>query len=425
MFNKIPKLYQNRGARVIKACLAAHESLPMNIATFLASDDPESVALNMPLDRFYDWFDPSLAVLTRKQINGWCQDMLTVDIPSDDQEDVVERRRKRDKLYRVNFVHRTVRDWMRETKMDDLDHRAGENFDPSRTLFAAYVSLIKKSFSLGPKARPQLVTGWSTFALLHASNTRPSQQARKLIQDLDVTMQAVFEQSLLRRNLHGKHWSNIATQPFDRSQQAIHSLSLTIPEKGHRDLLGHVIELGVFWYVDQEYRSNPSVFSQKTGQGRPYLDYALRHAANTRYRAFVVISNTFLPRVPFPDPRMVQFLLEAGCSVNERVWTQEGRTIWGLFLGWIHDEWMWANAIEPNALRRVTWLLIDHGAQNVTQVKVRDLRTNVTSKYGNDANLQKEMTMRQILTETFGEEESNKMCERVARNTKGWFSLWW
>jgi hypothetical protein len=91
----------------------------------------------------------------------------------------------------------------------------------------------------------------------------------------------------------------------------IGSEALNVAERGDRDPIGYLIELG------HTPRVKPALTARKaTKQGRPYLDYAIRYDANADFRS------DYGPDEFLQDSgncAMVQMLLDLGCNVNEPI----------------------------------------------------------------------------------------------------------
>ena len=147
----------------------------------------------------------------------------------------------------------------------------------------------------------------------------------------------------------GCHWSNHLVEDFQSYSKPPHRNDLDVIERGNRDLLGHLIEIGLTCQVETLLKSDPSLLKAK--EGRPYLDYALLRKPDAPFRSKH-------PEQAGTNYAMVELLLKLGCGVNEVVEMHGNRTIWDSYLYYIHDQRM-----NTDRDRKTTWLLISNGAR--------------------------------------------------------------
>jgi hypothetical protein len=169
--------------------------------------------------------------------------------------------------------------------------------------------------------------GPSTISLLHA---------------LDDGMQA------LHAKLGNCHWSNhLVEDPRSYSSPPkLHDLDVV--ERGSRDLLGHLIEIGLTSHVEALVKSDPNLLRVK--KGRPYLDYALRCKLEAPFRSKH-------PEQTHPSYAMIELLLKLGCDVNEVVHVHGDRTVWDSYLYYIYDQGMCSGRDC-----KIVWLLLKNDA---------------------------------------------------------------
>jgi hypothetical protein len=77
--------------------------------------------------------------------------------------------------------------------------------------------------------------------------------------------------------------------------------------------------------------------------------------------------------------------------------------------------------IKGERHRRITWLLINHGAKSDSCVVSVPQQT--TDKFQTVTWRETELSVKEILASAFGEQEAEKMCERISRNEVG--GGWW
>ena len=227
---------------------------------------------------------------------------------------------------------------------------------------------------------------------------------------LDGGMEAVYAQ------IYGDdHWSNHTVEdPSSYGYSPVmHDLDVT--EHGSRDLLGHLIEFGLTQHVDALLKADRGQLEKK--QGRPYLDYALRHKTGAHAR----------PKCPGELKSacaMVQMLLKYKLDVNQKVDIHGGRTVWESYVYFMLD-----NSLGDENHRKIAWLLIDHGAKpaedRIWSVGYRDAphsnhHDDVVEVQREESDQYPSFSVRWMLKELFGEEEAGAMHKAIMTN--GWKS---
>jgi hypothetical protein len=189
-----------------------------------------------------------------------------------------------------------------------------------------------------------------------------------------------------------------------------------VTESGNRDLLGHLIELGLTSYVKALLKSDSTLLQRK--EGRAYLDYALRYNVNTSFRFSTLVGS----ERDMPDCAMIELLLGEGCDVNEVVHMHGNRTIWDSYLYFIYA----SSAVRTNidCHRRAVWMLIGGGAEQI-EGRVKPTGEDGFTSAHDDAREVKTVTvplvsMRIMLAELFGAQEAEAMQQQVSRNSRTW-----
>jgi hypothetical protein len=373
----------------------------------MTSSTPDVLALSAPIDTDFTWDRVEDIETTRTQVNGRCQDLLAVVGPPESQSLRIAAEQP-SVLYRIEFLHRSVRDFLQQSDSvrRKLDEFAGPDFEADLTLLSCYVALLKRTTALSASYRTfgKLKHVWSTEALLHLRTIdfRHAPSASRLLHCLDKTMQCIYP------NERRTHWSNVVSSRIvDPSSQLPKS---NLAERGNRDLIGHLIEFGLTPYVKAALTGGTA-----TKQGRPYLDYALRYDVKAGFRSDA--QDSHLSQLS-GDPGMVKMLLSLGCGVNEPIHIYGGRTVWDLYLAFLFD-----HEIKDKRYCETTWLLINHGAKPIKACIVGKQEQQTTDKYRDVTFCNTDLSMREILSSAFGEQEAEKMCERIARN--GVDGRWW
>lgn len=205
------------------------------------------------------------------------------------------------------------------------------------------------------------------------------------------------------------HWTNNVCG----ASHTPDATGLNLAEKGERDLVGHLIKLGLTSYVREAATTHPSLLKAK--QARPYLDYALRYDARAQFRSEV--DEGVLAQYS-GDPTMVELLLSLGCDPNQCVFIYRERTVWDFYLAFLFD-----NQIKDAKHRDATWLLVRKGAKPVKACVVGKQGQDTTDRYRDVTFRKTELSMRDILSGAFGELEAENMCQCIAQNEQG--GGWW
>jgi hypothetical protein len=376
-------------------------------------DRPDRVAISAPVEHNYQWDHPDEIEILRARVNGRCQDLLAIVDPRYNDND-------QDRICRIEFLHRSVQDFLAqaESVQNRLDDHAGVIlFDSNFTLFACYVFLIKRacrladhSSFLGSTYRRQqvlqdLTKTWCTEAFLHVREVPSRPSTLSLIYALDSSMQP------LRADPGHYHWSNDLVERPNPYVLPFELHDLDVIERGGRDLLGHLIELGLTSHVEDLLRCTS--ISMQTKKGRPYLDYALRYDASASFRR---------DRQAEPDCAMIELLLGQGCDVNEVVHMHGNRTLWDSYLYFIYLHPALRTNIECH--RRAVWLLINHGAEQ-TEDRVIDVDVGEVHAAHNDViemsiDSTNSISMKEMMIKMFGAREAEAMQQQVSKNGRAW-----
>jgi len=397
----------------------------------MIDEHPNELATKTAIKSNHIWDHPEEVEKTRALVNGRCQDLLAVIGPQDMNDwDSADP----EYLYRIEFLHRSVQDFLNrsESMQRRLEQYAGyADLNVHFTLFACYVFLIKRAYKMircehfcplsGPRhyiddwesiVFQRAGRSWSSEAFFHMRSISPGQECASLLKALDGGMQAIYAQ--VDDGLC--HWSNhiVKEPPSYVNPPLFHDLDVF--ERGKRDLLGHMIELGLTTHVQTLLKDDPGV--SKCKDGRPYLDYALRYKT-------CASSNLERPEELELALTMVKMLLEHKLDVNQKVKIHGGRTVWESYVYFIFD-----NDLKDDYRRKIAWLLIDHGAKHTddrvlsvghkkaprsnSHDDVVEVGLEVSNQYAS-------FSVEWMLAQLFGEDEARSMQEAVLANSrKGW-----
>lgn len=305
IFDRIDKAHRTESAKVF--LLTTHAVQPLSVACYrnLEKEHRKSgFALEASVAPM------SLQQLTlvyedvRNRVNFLCKDLLEVNNVFPDQS--ID--------YNVDFLHRTVRDFLMDKDMhEDLIRRATEDnktdWDAHQAL--CYVELARaKSLPLqnGIQTRLNVLFSLVDTLMFYAREVEIEQKKPqpKLLKQLDEVISTYADIDM------AYHWTNARDPPK----------GLYFDERNYNNFLALTVQSRLSLYVKEKLDKDRKLLHAK--QGRPLLDYALRPTMVTPIR---------LPQlVEFIDFDMVSLLLDKGANPNEKVSIYGNITVWGLFL---------------------------------------------------------------------------------------------
>ena len=341
--------------------------------------------------------------LWKGRMQNRCGDLLVVD----------DGRHPTFLLHPVDFLHRTVRDFLRDCYYKRLQDElpAGSDFQPLVSLCRMMLVLLK---SLDPIELRNNASITRLIKLVdellyyaHEAEKRdpspePAQALISLLDELDKTN---CHYALAMRN----HWTHMRDSPATRGYDEYR-------EGGHCNFLALTVQARLVKYVRTKLQTDPKRMRKS---GRPLLDYALRP------RRVTPISMPYHSQREDTsvDIEMVRLLLEHGADPNQKVHLNDGRTVWALFLLSCHemvqrDE---ASAALRAVWKRVSELLITNGADLGAWIENEDRR----SARGFPV-----MTVPTILETLFGEDEAQSLralagARQERHSGSRWYSNWW
>lgn len=138
MMDSIDPLYLPHTARVFHVALQASEPLPTLLYTFLDDEaEDENYALRLPRQRFSEEALERRIEKVPKRLEAHCKGLLEVVI-------------SKDPLYgeeclkpRVEFIHRSARDFLQNRQVTDFLNERAKDFDPRSSILRAYLAGIK------------------------------------------------------------------------------------------------------------------------------------------------------------------------------------------------------------------------------------------------------------------------------------------
>jgi hypothetical protein len=300
MLDSVDYFYHDQMVRTFQVAMSSPIPLALMIYSFLDEGlNDEGFALNAPFRQMPDHIINLRHEQMRRRLNGRCKGLLEV-----------YRNPALDPYYlghQVDFLHRTVRDFLRTKEMSDFLTTKTSACGPNTSILRAYVALVKcvplqkAHFEDGGTLSKILM---DAFHFAQQAEIESSQAQTELLDDLHENLKIFAAASGRRIPWYRKCY----TSPWYYNDE--------IPYCG--SFLEFSIQKGLSLYVKEKIRIGiPSL-----GIATPLLDCALRicqfHTAGE------------------PDlTEVVQVLLDQGLNPNEMI---ERSTVWAYFLQSYTDE---------------------------------------------------------------------------------------
>ncbi|KAK4697415.1 hypothetical protein P7C71_g658, partial [Lecanoromycetidae sp. Uapishka_2] len=417
IFDRIDESYWTESAKVF--LITAHAVQPLSITAYHYLETEEKrpgYALSAPIrpmsnKQLSDVFEELIS-----RLNFLCRDLLEVN-------QVIMDSKFRD--YKVDFLHRTVKDFLMDKQMlQQLMQRATKDhtqeWNPHRSLcnvaLARAKSLpLRDGIQDGINMLFSLVDEFMFYA--HMAEHEGGVSEIRVLDELDRVISKFARVDMIC------HWTNGRDPPT----------GMYFEENGNNTFLALAIQsrLRLYAKTKLEQRHNPL----RAKRGRPYLDYALRPN---------LVTPTKLPHyVEYIDFKMVEMLLEKGADPNEKVSIYGGITVWALFLLSCYER---RDSCEPST--KETWfkaarMMITKGARR--ELKLETVRKETftigsalektyakTAKYGRavtkggtrtiELDVPEELTAMNILEKVFGDSMMDEL-NAIAAETQTW-SVW-
>jgi hypothetical protein len=357
ILDRIDKIHREESARIFSVVAQALRSVPLLSMKFLSAEasDPDYAIKSgtAPLSQLEIF---QTKTKWRKLLNARCRDLLEVN------GTILESMHPHDN--KVEFIHRTVRDFLRDNYQDELQRRSGACFDARFSLFKMLLSLVKVSspatFTLDQSRPNHSLFDMVDEMLYYARDLerKAGQSVTTLLNEMDRVISVHFKD---------RHWANARETPgvlgsSSEDQREIRHNVDDIIEVQHNTFLALAIQAGLRIYVKEELDHNRALITQK--RGRPYLDYTLRPSRIVHAQDIIV------------DPHMVRLLLEHGADPNEPIELYNNKTPWSLCLivlcGALSDDRIpWDQERIVDAWYEVMEMMIDNGAD--PKVRIRHL----------------------------------------------------
>lgn len=311
IFDKIDVADETESAQVFLT--TAHAVQPLSIAVYhyleQEGKDP-GFAKKAPIRPMSQAQLLTLYKDVHDRLNFLCKDLIEINKIAVDASFVD---------YQVDFLHRTVKDFLMTKDMHELllkrateDHK--NDWDTYRSLCQAALARAK-SLPLQQGIRPGLNTLFNLvdefMYYAHEAEVEQNYTDIELLDSFDEVISGYAQADMVY------HWSNARDPPrgtyFDEHNQ--------------NTFLGLAVQSRLNLYVKKKLDANPNLLRAK--RGRPYLDYAFRPNIKTP---------THLPHlVEFIDFDLVRTLLDKGADPNQKISIYGDISVWGIFLLHINE----------------------------------------------------------------------------------------
>ena len=336
IFDRIDKAHRTESAKVF--LLTTHAVQPLSVACYRYLEYEHRIPGYALVAAIEPMSIEKLEFVhkdVRNRINFLCKDLLEVN----------ETRTGGRLDYQVDFLHRTVSDFLMEKDMHQgLIQRATDN---NTTDWDAYQALclvelarakglpLKKNIEKSLNVLFSLVDALMFY--VHEVEIQQKVPQTVLLDQLDQTISTYADE-----NKMVYHWTNARDPPTGSH----------FDECNYNSFLALTIQSRLSLYVKEKLHKTPSLLRAK--KGRPLLDYALRPN---------IVTPTRLPHfVEFVDYDMVCLLLDEGANPNEKVSIYGNITVWALFLLSCYEKQDFQTAQAKETWFKVAELMIRKGA---------------------------------------------------------------
>ncbi|KAF2194685.1 hypothetical protein K469DRAFT_734449 [Zopfia rhizophila CBS 207.26] len=341
ILGRIDKIHREETARIFRTAVEAVRPLPVLAFKYLGmeQEDPEYF-LNVEVSPISQDEAFETARRWRKLLNSRCRDLLEVN--SSDSETTFLK-------YKVDFLHRTVRDFLRDNYQEELRSRTAAHFNPTLSLCKIILALTKGlpvEATFGPIINP-LFALVDEFLYYSKELERKCNESNMILLDELDRVNSVHAQTCNFKS----HWTNARDPPVP---------SELFSEYGKCTFLALTVQARLRIYVNEKLEANPDLIQQK--QGRPLLDYALRPRRVTPaalpYQLRYENTNV--------DVRIVSSLVSRGSNPNQRMHIYNGQTVWGLFLSSCYESADQVPQYIKDGWYKTAEYLIDQGSRYLT-----------------------------------------------------------
>jgi hypothetical protein len=396
IISRVNPVYRKEMARAFLVTIYEVQPLPL-YAFYLLNKEEENAeyASEEEVSSLSDSKVRNIGQTWKARIHNRCSDLLVVD----------EGKHPVFLIQPVDFLHRTVRDFLRDWFQDKLEEEIKESFVPPISLCRIMLFFLKKqpqdhlSHLIHYNRMIALVDELLYYA--REAEKHPYCRHSEVSPVEDILDAADRVNSSLMLKVMKNHWTHVRDPPRSRGLDEYR-------ESGKCNFLALAIQARLFKYVRAKLEADPR---RLVKPGRPLLDYALCPRRVTPL-ALPYHSRRDEPNI---EPEIVSLLLSLGANPNQVVYSHEDRTVWALFLisCWESAKRGEATEVSKKAWYEVSEMMIKHGAS-------RDCFNNIEGQ---------ELSIDNVLSTIFGEDQASNLLEQISDqmfnkgNTwRGWIS---
>ncbi|KAK7936644.1 uncharacterized protein PG986_015082 [Apiospora aurea] len=344
VINRIEPHYRQEMAKIFLITLEEVQPLPLYAFSLLERErrNPH-YAIKAPMTAITESELSSIETPWKSRIINRCGDLLTV-TPGPHPTFLHNS---------VDFMHRTVRDFLQDCYLPKLKSELGAlKYSPLLSLCNMTLFLLKKldRNDLSDRKRRERsicrTIGLVDELLYYAHEYEVVEGGSELVPILDEVDRVNCVHAGKLRN----HWAHARDLPSRRG--------LDVYEEGNTyNFLALTVQARLVGYVREKLQTDRARMKK---HGRPLLDYALRPRRVTALKMPYHSARAD----PSVDVKMVRLLLEFGANPNQKVNLNDRRTVWALFLLSMYET---KNRDEDDSDLTTAWhaaceLLVLHGA---------------------------------------------------------------
>ncbi|KAI1283986.1 hypothetical protein F5Y07DRAFT_96079 [Xylaria sp. FL0933] len=309
MIKRIPRFHQEEMAQIFLIAVEGLQPLPLYAFALLAQERKSTnYAIYTPITPISKTDIKPRYPALKDRIRNRCSDLLIVD----------DGPHPAFLSHSVDFLHRTVRDFLQGEYDKQLRAYVKKEFDPLVSLSRICLGLLKALpvFEFWDRDTANKVMNLTDEILYYAQEI----EKRKYLHDTPLV--SILDE-LDRVNSHhardlGYHWTHARDPPAKRGYDEYF-------EGGECNFLALAVQAHLVQYVRVKVQADPRNMQKR---GRPLLDYALRPRRATP----ISMPYHSIRDDPSVDVDMVELLLERGANPNQPVHLNNGTSVWGLFL---------------------------------------------------------------------------------------------
>jgi len=439
--NRIDPIYRKETAQIFLITVEAARPVPVYAFTFLDSEwqDPE-YALKADLKPVNEAAGYDTCMTWKNRLNNRCKDLLEVKFHRDGHTAGINFLR-----YKVDFLHRTVRDFLRDNYQTELREQTGAEYSALFSLCGMVLASVKilpvqdfrstSTLNFLFEHVDEFMYYVREFDRYHRSLLRTGQRAplgnstprykdpyprgdlrNSPLSDTDIRIElfnALLDELDRVYSAYAQdernHWTNARDAPTSTNEP--------FNEYGQNTFLGLAIQAKLQIYVSDKLNTNSKLLRDK--KGRPLLDYALRPKRVTPANLLYQIEREDTS----VDVEMVSLLLSKGADPNQIVDIYNECSVWHIFLVSCCENADQAPSLLKNAWYKAMELLIEHGADPKIQCAVPAGRkvtapraVPLSGPFSSRENLYEHrlLTVPEVLQKIFTPGKATRLDEKIA-----------